>query len=142
VAVKLITVRNYAPMVAPGSEPDDEKAVLDNLIDFLVHLSMRMRLDRLDGVAEIGWATDDCLVPMIEGFFQGLDLTGRMSGFPDVFPEIFGDYFNLHDETMLMDKAQRVAKTVFEGHSEERGVIDRHMEQHFDGICRIMANRK
>lgn len=142
VAVRLITVRNFAPVVATASKIEDEKALLDNLIDFLIHLSMRMRLDRLDGVSEIVWVSDDGLEPMIDGFFQGLDLTGRMSGFPEDFPAIFGDYFNNQDAAMLTARARLIAETVFSRRSEEGRVIGLQLERHLDGICRILAQRK
>lgn len=137
--VRLITVRDYIPMSGCASEPDKERAFLDALVVFFIHLSVRMRLDRLDGVSEIVWAPDRCLVPMVEGFFQGLDLTARMSGFPEAFPEAFRHYFNHHDAADVLAMAHRITETVFDERAEERRVIDRHLNHHIHGLCRILS---
>ena len=50
VTVRLITVRDYVPMSGFAAEPDNERSLLDALVVFFIHLSVRMRLDRLDGV--------------------------------------------------------------------------------------------
>ena len=84
-------------MAGSAAKPDDERALLDALVIFFIHLSVRMRLDRLDGVGAVAWAPNHCLAPMIDGFFQGLDLTARINGFPDTFGETFRHYFNRHD---------------------------------------------
>jgi len=141
-AAKLITVRNHAPMIGSTRAPENERALLDSLVDFFLQMSMRMRLDRLDGVADLAWAPAGCLAPVSDGFFQGLDLTGRLSGFPESFPSIFRQYFNRHDAAGVADRAQRVLEAFFDGRSEERQVIDRHLECHLDGIRRILARRE
>jgi hypothetical protein len=141
-AVRLITVRNHAPMIGVTPAPQNERALLDSLVAFFLHLSMRMRLDRLDGVADLAWAPATCLAPVTDGFFQGLDLTGRLSGFPESFPSIFRQYFNRHDAAEVADQAQRVLEDFFDGRSEEHQVIGRHLERHLDGIRQILARRE
>ena len=139
VTIRLITVRDYVPMSSSASEPDNDRALLDALVVFFIHLSVRMRLDRLDGVSEVIWAPDSCLVPMIDGFFQGLDLTARMSDFPEAFPEAFRYYFNHHDADDLLAMARRITETVFDQRTEERFVIDSHLARHIHGIHRILS---
>ena len=52
--IKLITVRQYGALL---ENPDkDEVALLEALLYFLVNLSIRTRLDRLDGVEDVVWA--------------------------------------------------------------------------------------
>jgi hypothetical protein len=105
-SVKMITVRDYVPMAGIETEPDSEQAILDALVIFFIHLSVRMRLDRLDGVNEVVWAPDACLAPVIQGFFQGLDLTARISGFPEGFADAFRHYFNHNNKTDLLNCAK------------------------------------
>lgn len=138
-SVRLITVRDYAPMVGPTQEPADEGALLDALVLFFIHLTIRMRLDRLDGVGAVVWAPACSVDPVVDGFFQGLDLTARMSGFPAAFPEIFRRYFNHHATVDLLTMAHHITKTVFNNHTEERRVADRHLNDHIHGLCRTMA---
>lgn len=142
VDVKLITVRNYAPIPALATAPADERALLDNLLAFCIHLSIRMRLDRIDGVSEIAWAPEACLAPMIDGFFKGLDLTGRLSGLPETFPSLFQSYFNQHGEDRLTAMAKQMVATVFDRRSEERRIVDRHLAGHLHQICHCIGNQK
>ena len=68
--VRLVTARQYAPMV-------EEMGIYDALLFFLLNLSLRTRLDRLDGVGKVVWAEDACVGATLAGFFQGLTLNGR-----------------------------------------------------------------
>jgi hypothetical protein len=142
VDVKLITVRNHAPIPALATAPEDERALLDNLLAFWIHLSIRMRLDRIDGVSEIAWAPEACLAPMIDGFFKGLDLTCRLSGLPEMFPFLFQTYFNHHGEARLTAMAKQMVETGFDRQSEERRIVNRHLEDHLHQICRWLTLRK
>jgi hypothetical protein len=68
VDVRLITARQYAPML----EPSEGLSVQEALLLFLLNLSLRMRLDRFDGVGSVAWADDDCVDSTIEGLVAGL----------------------------------------------------------------------
>jgi hypothetical protein len=78
VHARLTTVRGYEPLklfnpVAPVNP-------VIALVYFLLDLSLKMRLDRLDGTGEAIWVGDLCLKPILEGFFEGLrdmDCRGR-----------------------------------------------------------------
>ena len=143
VDVKLITARGYAPIFrAMDTAQADEKAILDNLIIFCIHQTIRMRLDRLDGVSEIVWAPEACLAPIIDGFFKGLDLTGRLSGFPETFPSLFQDYFNHQGADNLLRTAEQLAHTVFNLQHEERRIVNHHLQRHMDQASRCIRNQK
>jgi hypothetical protein len=139
VSVRLITVRDYVPMPGCAAEPDDERSILDALVVFFIHLSLRIRLDRLDGVGEMVWASDRCLAPMVDGFFMGLDLTARMSGFPETFPDTFRHFYNHHDENALLTMAHRITETVFDRRTEERRLIDCHLARHVHEISQLFT---
>ncbi|MGC1403805.1 MAG: hypothetical protein WA974_12855, partial [Thermodesulfobacteriota bacterium] len=70
--VRLVTVRQYGAMADP-SEMDRNEA----LLFFFLNLSIRMRLDRLDGVGELIWAEDECLDMTWEGFKEALQVKER-----------------------------------------------------------------
>lgn len=76
--VKLVTARQYAPML----ERSEGVSVHEALLFFLLNLSIRMRLDRLDGVGAIAWADDDCVDATLEGFMEGLRIK-QVKGFID-----------------------------------------------------------
>ncbi|EFK08504.1 conserved hypothetical protein [delta proteobacterium NaphS2] len=75
--VKLTTVRNYAPLMAAfsGKEVDPTIAILY----FFLDTTVRMRLDRLDGVGEMVWLDDFAVGATVKGFFEGLRL-GEIEG--------------------------------------------------------------
>jgi len=78
VDVRLVTARQYAPML----ERSEGISVHEALLFFLLNLSVRMRLDRLDGVGVVAWADDDCVGATTEGFVEGLR-EKRRKGFID-----------------------------------------------------------
>ena len=71
--LKLITVRQYAPTMASakGQRLDDD-ACLMALMVFLANLSLRNRLDRLDGTGEMAWAEDASVFATVAGFRQAM----------------------------------------------------------------------
>ncbi|MCG6916993.1 MAG: hypothetical protein LJE89_05525 [Deltaproteobacteria bacterium] len=71
VDVRLITIRDYGAVVDFTSRK--KAAKLLGLILFFLHLTIQMRIDRLDGVGQVVWAEDHCLQGTIAGFFAGLE---------------------------------------------------------------------
>ena len=74
VSVKLITVRGYGAGqdFAEAGELADKLAALA----FFTNLTMRVRLDRVDGVGELVLAGDDVAVAAVQGFVAGLGALG------------------------------------------------------------------
>lgn len=68
--VRLVTVRNYSALLET-SESDDI-TILEAMIFFLVNLSIRTRLDRIDGVEDVAWADIPAVSGTILGFMDGL----------------------------------------------------------------------
>ncbi len=82
VHVRLVTVRGYEPMIAlPTKETTDRVTAL---VYFLAHLSLRMRMDRLDGTGGPVWADAHYLPATLDGFFQALTLKGQTPSQPSV----------------------------------------------------------
>lgn len=75
-AVRLVTVRQYAPLfahcvadVAPAPAAADGRA---GLLLFLANLSLRTRVDRLDGVGDVVLAEASAIGPTIAGMLAGM----------------------------------------------------------------------
>lgn len=65
VRVRLITARGFRCLLPRGSDIRD--SVLGSL-HFFLNLSIRMRIDRLDGTGGLAWADSNCLPWIIRGF--------------------------------------------------------------------------
>jgi hypothetical protein len=68
--VKLITVRQYEPRTLFDENAPEN--LLSALLIFFANLTVRMRLDRFDGVGDVAWAGDDCVGATIQGFMDGM----------------------------------------------------------------------
>lgn len=108
--VKLITARQYAARTTFAAQSPENR--LQALLLFLANLTLRMRLDRLDGAGDMAWAGEACLKAAIRGFIDGmrakrgegrcdpalferfLDIIARMSpvGWAEVFREVWESY--------------------------------------------------
>ena len=139
VSVAMITARDYLPIAGPDVAVDSEAALLDALLLFFLHLTIRMRLDRRDGVAEVVWAPDGVLAPIVDGFFQGLELTAALSGLSDGVGDAFRHYFGRHDAATLRGIARQVVQTTYRMDSEERGIIDARLDAHLNALGRLCA---
>jgi hypothetical protein len=71
--VKLITVRNNSPLIDLPAE--EESSQLVAVINFLMNLTVRIRLDKLDGIGAPAWMDDFAVEPCIKGFFGALGQT-------------------------------------------------------------------
>lgn len=67
VDLRLITVRDYRCLLPPGPNFKD---VWIAIVHFFLNLSLRMRLDRLDGTGDLAWAGPDCLPGILAGYLQ------------------------------------------------------------------------
>ncbi len=68
--VKLITVRGYENLT--DFTPHDQAFVLPGLLFFFLNLTLRMRLDRLDGTGAPAMVNDKVIPFISEGFLKGL----------------------------------------------------------------------
>ncbi|PXF59676.1 MAG: hypothetical protein C4B58_02300 [Deltaproteobacteria bacterium] len=77
--VKLTTARKYEPIMLFSSKDTIDPVVA--LTYFFLNLSIRMRLDRLDGVGVRGWAGGFSVDALIQGFFEGLLIMEAEGGY-------------------------------------------------------------
>jgi len=69
-SVKLITARQYAPLVYFDGEEEADRLVA--AIHFLLNLGLRIRMDRFDGVGAPAWLDEFAVQAAVAGFFAGL----------------------------------------------------------------------
>ena len=73
ISVKLVTARQHQPLVHFKQAKEADRLVA--AIQFLLNLSLRIRLDRLDGVGEPAWMGVFAVHAAVNGFFDGLAAT-------------------------------------------------------------------
>ncbi len=118
--LRLVTVRDYTPMIVEPAEIN-ESVVLAALLMFFVDLSIRMRLDRINGDGAIAWAPDSAVQGTVNGFYKGLDLKRETGLYPDQSLEIaFHHYISqcaLHD-------FHEIAQSIIETYSDSMSDIE------------------
>lgn len=125
--VKLVTVRRYTPMLVVAEKRTE--AQLNGLLLFLLDLSIRMRLDRLDGVKEISWLDDIVVGATIQGFFEGLALQSQNLRIPESFTAYYTSFLAEMDKEGLLELFRAIANR-FPADSSDTAVIRLHIEEH------------
>jgi hypothetical protein len=92
--LKLITVRGYSSPVEKNNIKHDPASVLEALLVFFLNLSIRIRLDRLDGVGDPVWAENISVEGLVSGFFKALESKKNVESIPAPLDESFYYYFS------------------------------------------------
>lgn len=137
VALRLITVRNYKPLVG-GSEPEahDLQSIMEAMLLFFLNLSIRTRLDRMEGVDDITWSNDIAVKATAEGFFNALSKKSPIAGIPVPLTECFMVFLSGHTPEDLLDISHGILGR-YHPHSPEPPVIKENLEKHIRDIYRF-----
>ncbi len=131
--VKLVTARQLAPMF--GVEKAGADSVPEGALFFLLNMSIRMRLDRIDGTEEIAWAGDYSADSAFKGFMKALALKKRplsMGSSPD---RCFYDFISSCSYREIRDMAAAIVGSYNPGAPDMPVVkknIDAHIRRIFD----------
>jgi hypothetical protein len=135
VDVKLITLRQYAPrIVFPEGSSDNRSEALSM---FLSNLTIRMRLDRLDGLGKIDWAGDHAVEATIRGFLAGMGAQIADGMCDDTFPVQFLQEM----KRMSLSDLAEVFQTVIGSYDEKAPdlpVILDHLADHIFEVYRVI----
>jgi len=77
--VKLTTARRYDPILASLNE--EQINPLLAIIYFFLNMTIRMRLDKMNGVGEVAWARPFSVKASTEGFFEALRIMEAKGGY-------------------------------------------------------------
>ena len=132
VDVRLITVRDYVPMVRDVE--DSAEAMLDALVVFFILMTMKNRLDRRDGVKEPVLADIASVTATIDGFFQGLEDAANGDRIPVEFPPLIRDHLASYS---LSEVAELVHALIdrFPAETGERELLRTHADEHVERLC-------
>ena len=137
VELKLVTVRQYRSMFEDniGSEyinPDAE-LMIEALLVFFLNMTIKMRLDRLDGVGDIVWSDDVALKGILKGFFEALALKPKISAFAEPLNECFRQNLLSCSRADLFDLNQTLVST-YPLEAPEVPVIRQHLGKHVEEL--------
>jgi hypothetical protein len=136
--VRLITARNYEPCMVFESENDINPMVAVNY--FFLNMTLKMRLDKLDGVGKVVWAGHSCVEAVTMGFFEALRMREEEGSYP------LGKAVDL---LMLLKSfsLEELGKLFFsvldyygQGESTDFSVIKTHLESHVNQLYQVMQN--
>ena len=143
--LKLITVRRYAPIFEKSFLDDPQNLqgsaefILQALLLFFLNLSLKMRLDRLDGVGDIVWADEAAVKGTLIGFLNALALKANIPALPDTPLRCFFQYLSLCSKTDLRELSESLLNR-YNPDSPEIDVIKRHLDNHIDTLLEVIHN--
>ena len=139
--VKLVSARGYAPLFTNSTHlkngEKDIELILQALLIFFLNLTVRMRLDRYDGVGDIVWAEGPAVQGTVAGFFDGLALKPSVASMPDSLDKCFRYYLSVCTEEELYELSNAAVKT-FHRRAPEVRVIKQNLKAHVEALNRII----
>ena len=137
--VKLITARQYASLFKTKVQTKDQGLIFEGLFMFLVVLSIRMRLDRIDGTGDIVWADNMSVDGTIKGFREGIKIKIKSRVIPYNFIDKFKIYLQSRSENELFELSKTIINS-FNQSAPDIPVICRNLAKHSSELFRAVKN--
>ncbi|MCK5322622.1 MAG: hypothetical protein KAJ45_00705 [Desulfobulbaceae bacterium] len=136
VDIRLTTVRHYGPIMEPP--PDNRAAGISAIVHFFLDLTVRMRLDRMNGVEEAAWVDDYSVNAVTEGFFEGLTIMeskgkyqlGAVNDLLDLLKSLDPEEISMFYQPMLGLYRQE--------DREDYSLIRLHLDKHVETLHRVV----
>jgi hypothetical protein len=127
VGVKLITVRRYESALKNRARKTE--TIMNALLVFFLNLTIRMRLDRLDGTDELAWSDDITVPGTVLGFLEGLAQKPGIDMLPGPIDVCFMYQIVNHTQSDLLDISRTILDT-YSPQAPEVPIIRQHLQQH------------
>jgi hypothetical protein len=135
--VRLITVRGYEPL--PGFSPGEEKSIEIPLVVFFLNLTMRMRLDRFDGVGDLAWLKEFAVDETVRGFVEGLAMHEKEGRITPGFMEDFRNLLTTFQPQDFLDIYQQIISSDERVPSEEAVFLIKQLPEHCQELSQTVA---
>jgi hypothetical protein len=135
VGVKLITVRRYESALKNGDR--NMETIMNALLVFFLNLTIRMRLDRLDGTDELAWSDDITVPGSVLGFLEGLAQKPGIDMLPGPIDVCFMVQIVNHTQSDLLD----ISRTILDAYSPqapEVPLIRQHLHKHMVVLSQVI----
>ncbi len=126
ISVRLITVRGRHRLLASAA-PANDMEKLGALLFFFLDTTLRMRLDRLDGIGERAWADKKILPAVVDGFRSG------MADYAAHGNSLFGFLSSLTVDELLAFYEQLV-EDCEEIDADEGSLVRGHLQEHAESL--------
>jgi hypothetical protein len=126
--VRLVTVREYRPVF--GRAPSDLEGLLNACLVFLLQISLRTRLDRLDGTGDMAWAGPEAVGATVDGVLAGLAQKPFPEGLPLPIAALFERYLARCSVNVIESLCADVAARSFAPGSAERALARAGLTEH------------
>ena len=144
VDLKLVTVRGYVSPLEPeerNRKDQDLPSILEAMLVFFLNLSIRTRLDRIDGVGEIVWSDEAAVQGTVDGFFAGLLSKPQIRLTPVPLSHAFQYYVSTYNPSELFDIASDIVNA-YHPLAPEVPVIRKHLEKHVSDLIFEIKSKK
>jgi len=136
IGLKLITVRKY--LSSFENKADDIASLMERLLVFLCNLSMRIRLDRLDGIGDMAWADEIAVWGMLDGFFESLASKPSPDFLPAPADLCFRAYLSSCTQAYLYELCEALVDTC-NPQSPEVPVMKKYLKEHAAALYRAIS---
>jgi hypothetical protein len=133
VELRLITVRGYRPLLT--LEPGGMDKWIP-IVHFFINLSLRMRLDRLDGTGEMVWANSACLHGVVSGFLKKWEQKAKDDPGLPAAPQVLEVLRSFTHEEWLPFAGLVLDDGLVE--ADEFQFIQPRLEEHVVSLCEVL----
>jgi len=136
--VRLTTARKYQSLIDYLSE--DTVNPMIAIIYFFLHLTVRIRLDKLDGVGKTVWAGDFSVDAATEGFFEALSTMKQEGRFNHGGAKDLLSLLQSFEKDEIETLFQPLLDWYQEGDPAEFRVIQTNLTSHVNLLCHALQN--
>ncbi len=137
--VRLITIRGYGSLTPFGTnEADKKKHILPSLLFFFLNMTLRIRLDRLNGISRMVMLDKQIINSTIEGFLSALDEKSLIYDFGDL-RSIFIEFFRQFNLEQIRGLLENILEDCYPDKSEI-AIIEENFESHCKFLHSIFKN--
>lgn len=138
-AVKLITVRGYGVFsVFERDEENKDISLLVGLLIFFLNLSIRMQLDKVDGIGETVFLGETVLKATLAGFIKGLDAK-EASGCGDL-KQAFAKFISGFTPEQLLEILDNILEPL-QNETRERALIQTNLKGHCRSLYAMLKTQ-
>lgn len=137
--VRLVTARGYEPFsFQDNSGPIDP---YQGLLLFLMELTIKMRMDKMEGVGDTTWADNIFVAAAVQGFFQAMRIKEEIQGESGSFKV---DTFIALIKALSQDEIEKLIHSQLDEYraldTSDCQVIKAHLEEHARDLVNVLQH--